>query len=369
MVILVYISIFFISYTYILYPLLLSIFSKKEDNDFSFQTSISFIIPAYNELPIIHEKINNTLAVCGNFEAQIILVSNGSDDGTEDFESDAIIHLRDVIRKGKPNAINKALEIATGNIIIISDANTMITPLSIEKIMSHFENKKIGMVCGEKAFSHHNKEVAVESAYWKYESLLKQNESNFYTVVGAAGELFAIRKELCQAIPENVILDDFYLSMLVAKNGYLVKYEKEAKAKEKPSSSLHEEYSRRVRIASGVMQWLFQYGFKDFWKYNTTLKWQFFSHRFCRWIVSPLSFLGIFISAFFLGQENNLYHYLLFISLGLVSIGWVLQHFKIYSILFYWPFYFVFVHFCLLIGYFKYFFNVHTILWNKATRI
>jgi poly-beta-1,6-N-acetyl-D-glucosamine synthase len=370
MQILFYISLFIIVFTYILYPLGLFFLTKKRVSDIGFSTKfdISIIIPAYNEIEIIEEKVNNTIAICGNYNAQIILVSDGSTDETERFTHPQITHLYQSKREGKPAAINRALKITTGEIIFFTDANTILSDLAIEKIGTHFVNAKVGAVCGEKAFNSINKEVGVEHIYWQLESKLKQAESNYNTVVGAAGELFAIRTELMQPLPENMILDDFYVSMQVAKRGYIITYEPEAKAMEQPSLHLKDEYKRRTRMASGVMQWLIEYGFKDFWKYNLKLKWQFFSHRFCRWILAPLAFVGILISCLIMGKQQVMFYYFVVAVLGLSLVGYLLYFFKIYFKIFYFPFYFIFVHICFLIGYVKYFLNKHTILWDKARR-
>jgi poly-beta-1,6-N-acetyl-D-glucosamine synthase len=370
MFILFYICIFVVFYTYIIYPFLLFLVVKKKiDNKTKYTIkSITIIIPAYNEIEIIKEKITNTIAICKNRNAQIILVSDGSTDGTESFTHPQIKHLHHPEREGKPAAINRALKIATGEIFFFTDANTILSERAIEKICTHFANIKIGAVCGEKTFSSINEEVGVEHMYWQLESKLKQAESNYNTVVGAAGELFAIRKVLMQPLPENVILDDFYISMQVAKLGYIITYEPESKAMEQPSLNLKDEYQRRTRMASGVMQWIIEYGIKDFWKYNAKLKWQFFSHRFCRWIVAPIAFIGILVCCFFMGKQQMLFYYFIFTVLGLSLMGYLLHFFKIYFKIFYLPFYFIFVHFCFLIGYVKYFLNKHTILWHKAKR-
>jgi poly-beta-1,6-N-acetyl-D-glucosamine synthase len=369
MMVLFSISIFIIVYTYFLYPFILYCFPKQTYKPKFNQYTITIIIPAYNEIANIDEKIKNTLAVSENFSVQIILVSNGSNDGTEDYTHPQIIHIKDSERKGKPHAINTAMQFATGAIVILTDANTILQEHTIENLIAKFSDDTIGAVCGEKRFSTIQNSVQAENIYWNLESQLKSLENNYYTVIGAAGELFAIRRTVLQPIPEKMILDDFYLSMQVIQQGFKVAYAKDAIAIEKPSSSLKDEYQRRTRIASGVMQWLIAYGRKDFWNYNKQVKFQFFTHRFCRWILTPIALMIFAITLFYMGIQEPTFFYLGISYFGLCAIGWLLHNLKIYIKLFYFPFYFLFVHICFLVGYSAYFLNKHTILWQKAKRV
>ena len=90
-----------------------------------------------------------------------------------------------------------------------------------------------------------------EGLYWKYESFLKRQDSAFYSVVGAAGELFSVRANLYEPLPHHIILDDFVLSLSIAQKGYRILYEPDAYAMELPSFSIGDEQKRKVRIAAG----------------------------------------------------------------------------------------------------------------------
>src|SRR5262249_38480076 len=132
-------------------------------------------------------------------------------------------------RRGKSSALNRAIDNAKNEILIFSDANTILNKEALNNITRHYQNKKVGGVAGEKkvlSSSQSTDEVgSSEGLYWKYESLLKKIDSDFYSVVGAAGELFSIRRELYEKIPDTIILDDFVISLRVAQRGYRVMYE------------------------------------------------------------------------------------------------------------------------------------------------
>lgn len=96
--------------------------------------------------------------------------------------------------------------------------------------------------------------AATEGVYWKYESKLKELDYRLYSAVGAAGELFAVRRGLWQTLPEDTLLDDFVCSMLIASQGYKIAYCKEAYALETPSADMGEEGKRKKRSRPGGLQ-------------------------------------------------------------------------------------------------------------------
>jgi cellulose synthase/poly-beta-1,6-N-acetylglucosamine synthase-like glycosyltransferase len=135
-----------------------------------------------------------------------------------------------------------------------------------------------------------------EGLYWKYESLLKKLDARLYTVTGAAGELFSIRTELWEELPEDTILDDFVISSRINLKGFRIAYEPAACACELPSASIEEERKRKIRLSAGAFQaMLMTKGLFNFFK-HPVLFFQFFSHRFLRWTLTPLSIPVVLIA-------------------------------------------------------------------------
>ena len=142
----------------------------------------------------------------------------------------------------------------TGDIVIFTDANTQLNNRALKNIVRHFANEKVGVVSGEKRILNRNTDEAAgagEGFYWKYESKLKKWDDELYSVMGAAGELFAIRTRLFEPIPKDSLIEDFYMSFKIVEKGYKIAYEPEAYALEEPSASVKEELKRKVRIAAG----------------------------------------------------------------------------------------------------------------------
>src|SRR5690606_11550963 len=136
---------------------------------------------------------------------------------------------------------------------------------------------------------------AGEGLYWKYESWLKKNDSALYSVVGAAGELFSIRTELYEYVGNNIIVDDFVLSLKICWKGFRILYAPEAYAMEAPSQSMEEEQKRKIRISAGAFQsMVILKDLMNIFKYGV-LSFQYISHRVLRWTICPALLPVIFI--------------------------------------------------------------------------
>ena len=180
-------------------------------------------------------------------------------------------------------------------IVTFSDANTMLNPEAVTEIVRCFEDPQVGCVAGEKRVADAGGAgaAATEGVYWKYESKLKELDYRLYSAVGAAGELFAVRRGLWQTLPEDTLLDDFVCSMLIAAQGYKIAYCKEAYALETPSADMGEEGKRKKRIAAGGLQsvWRLRKLLNPF-RYGV-LWFQYVSHRVLRWTLTPVVLVAL----------------------------------------------------------------------------
>ena len=132
--------------------------------------------------------------------------------------------------------------------------------------------------------------------YWKYESFLKKLDSEFYSVVGAAGELFSLRTELYESAGENVIIEDFVMSLKICMRGYIIKYEPGSFAMEESSPSMKEEEKRKIRISAGAFQaMVLLRGLFNVFKYPA-LSFQFISHRILRWTLCPICLIALLVA-------------------------------------------------------------------------
>ncbi|MDP9042056.1 MAG: glycosyltransferase family 2 protein, partial [Bacteroidota bacterium] len=212
-----------------------------------------------------------------------------------------------------------------------------------------------------------------EGIYWKYESILKKLDSDFYTVVGAAGELLSIRTSLFHEAEENMIIEDFVQSLQICMDGYVIRYEPKAFATETGSISIREEQKRKIRIAAGAFQAM-QVLKKLFNVFRyPVLSFQFISHRVLRWTLSPLCLVLCYLSNALLIYRDSSYFYVVifviqtvFYALGLA--GWLCANRNIKIRALYIPYYFLFMNASVFLGFSRFIRRKHTSVWEKASR-
>lgn len=369
-----------ILYSYVGYPLLLAVLSVFKSRKKQTATQLPFvtvIIAAYNEEAVIGKKIENTLAADYPLEKlQLIVAAQGSTDRTAAIASGFpnVLILQSTERKGKAVAVNEAVAKALHPVVVLTDANTLLTPQTIQRLVLKLNDDSTGAVAGEKKVVNENAvTVSGEGLYWRYESWLKQQETVFYTVVGAAGELFAFKKELFVPIPAHAVTDDFFLSLSVNMQGKKVAYAADAISTEAASLSLKDEWNRKLRIAAGGIQSLFlvKEALNPF-RYPV-LSFQFFSHRVLRWLLCGPAFILLLLSNVMLVNTTSFvcYGFTLLLQIlfyAFAVIGYILSVQKKSFFLFTVPFYIVFMHAAMMAGFVRYFTTGQSVLWEKAQR-
>ncbi len=379
-----WVSLFILLYTYVGYPLLLLILAgnktlfRKATTDKSDDLSpVTLVITAFNEEDIIEEKIRNLQQLDYPEDLlQILFVTDGSTDNTpqivKQYPRFKLLHQPE--RKGKLAAMDRAVEFAGTAIIIFNDANGYLNAESIRRIVRHYSDPKVGAVSGEKkVLQSGNAAGQGEGLYWKYESLLKHLDSQLNTVVGAAGELFSIRRNLYVKLPPDTIIEDFVQSLLLCRRGYVVRYEQEAWSAEAPSLHLPDEIERKIRISAGGFQAISRLsGLLNVFR-HPLLTFQYVSHRVLRWTLAPVSLILLYISNWLLYLYTLADGYLVFALVQTLFylaafLGWVEARNKRKSRLLYVPFYFVLMNWCVFPGFFRFISGRQEAVWKKAAR-
>lgn len=353
--------------------------SKQRSTEITiFQPPVTLVIPAFNEEDFIAQKIKNTETLDYPKELlKVVFVTDGSSDNTPSiiagYPQFILMHSEE--RRGKVAAMNRAMKTITTPYVIFCDANTLLNKDAVKEIVKHYANPEVGGVAGEKKVVDAEKSnIAGESLYWKYESALKKLDSDFYTVVGAAGELFSFRTDLFEEVPEQVLLDDFIISLKICMKGYRVMYEPNAYAMEKPSASIKEEQKRKVRISAGAFQSIIMLkSILNVFKYPQ-LSFLYISHRVLRWAICPFVLPLIFLlNAIIIIQNshNNLYWWpMVFqcIFYCFAIMGWLLLKAGRKTGFLNFPFYFTFMNLSLYLGLVRFLKGNQTVLWEKAKR-
>lgn len=345
-----------------------------------FYPFVSMIIAAYNEEDVIEQKIHNCLDL--NYphdKIEFLFIIDGSTDRTPEivnsfsnqFDFIKLFHQKE--RKGKLNAINRVISETRGSIIVFSDANAMYNKDAIKYLVQPFQFEKVGCVAGEKRVVSKKNELIAEGLYWKYESFLKKLDSEIFSIVGAAGEIFAIRKSLYVSLPENTINEDLILTMNISSKGYRVIYKPKAYAFEYASKTIFDDFIRRLRISIGGIQSIFLLkNLFDIRKYKF-LSFQFISHRILIWTLAPLSLITLFISNILLYNNsiNQFFKFCLYAQLfvyGSALIGLLAELLKTKIFYFNLIFSFILMNFASVTAIFAYPFSKKTNIWKKVER-
>lgn len=340
--------------------------------------NIVHIVPAYNEEETIELKLQNIREIDYPPEkVRHVIIADGSTDGTVDMvrKCPEVQLMYSSERKGKLAAINRALAHIEEDIVVFSDANSMISKGAFRKMMAHMTDGKVGAVAGEKVVKMDGVSDAAsggEGLYWKYESWLKYLESRVHSTIGAAGELFAIRKTLYKSPPSNALTEDFVIVMSIAKQGYRIAYESEARAWEKGSANIKEEMKRKVRISAGGLQSVgILLDLLNPLKYGL-LTWQYISHRALRWTLAPISLVGLLMTnGILISVDQGFYPLFFGLQLSFYALalaGYLLQSKRLRWSFFFVPFYFLFMHVCVVLGWWKLFFGKLSVNWERAER-
>jgi biofilm PGA synthesis N-glycosyltransferase PgaC len=336
------------------------------------------VVAAYNEEGFMAEKIRNTLELqYPASKLNLLFVTDGSTDSTPDIIAayPQIQLLHQPGRSGKIAAVHRAMTAVTTDVVVFTDANTYLNPEALLHICRHYADAKVGAVAGEKRVMSDASADATagEGFYWKYESKLKAWDSELYSVVGAAGELFSIRTALYQPVSPDAILDDFMISLLVAEDGYRVIYEPDAYASETTSANIKEELKRKVRIAAGGIQsiiWLKSL-LNPF--HRPMLSFQYISHRVLRWTVVPfLMILSLLLNIIIVAAGAGWLYQLLLVGqaafYSMALAGWLLERKQIKVKILFIPYYFCMMNYAVIRGIFRYAAGGQSSAWEKSKR-
>lgn len=369
--------IFLLFYVYLFYPFLLYVVAwvkvsgtrlKAEEKVGSY-LSVSMIVSAYNEEEHIKEKIENFLSLDYPTEKIWLLIgSDGSTDGTanlvKSFASERIRLFEYGTRRGKTAVLNDVAKIAKGEIIIFSDADTMYDMNAIKSLVSHFNDKAVGGVCGRLLLDGADGSLASEGLYWRYENYIKEKESEIKTMVGINGQIFAIRRELFEPLPENVITEDQVLGIKILGRGYNILFDKEAIAKERIGTP-REEFNRRVRISAGNFQSI-AFSSKILNPKTGFASFALWSHKILRWF-APFFLIAIFITNLFL--LKILFFKFVFFGQIIFYLTFVIYYgltiLKIKERITEAIYYFITMNLAVLLGFYRFLTNSQKVTWKK----
>ncbi len=379
-----WVCIFLIFYSYLLFPALLHLIARNKTSEPAIPVSdelpdVSVLVAAYNEEGVIGAKIDSILS--GNYPSEKLEILVGSDASTDSTNEKLgqleMIHpeIRVFLfreRTGKPGVVNRLAEKATGEILVITDANVMLDKSSISEMAGYFRKPVIGLVDSQMINTRSKKDgiSRQEKFYISREVRIKHHESIIWgTMMGPFGGCYAVRKSLYKPVPDNFLVDDFFINMSVLRQGYLCISNLNARVYEDVSNDLREEFRRKKRISAGNFQNLSEYSSLLFSRIPG-VAFCFFSHKVVRWFVPFLVILTLGISVI-LGLEHLFFRILAILQIMVLAIpviDYLLRKIKIHIIPLRFISHFVMMNLALLAGFFKYTGGIKSNVWQPTRR-
>jgi cellulose synthase/poly-beta-1,6-N-acetylglucosamine synthase-like glycosyltransferase len=365
-------------YTYVGYAVIipvLALFSSGDVDKNDIEPRVTYLITAYNEEKNIRRKLEGVLALdYPKDRLEVMVASDGSTDRTDDivreFRDRGVVLLRVEGRVGKTFAQNEAVKMATGEIIVFSDATTMYEKDAIRKMVRNYHDPVVGAVSGRYEYLNPTRaSVGIGTVvFWKYENFIKSVQTRIRTITGCCGCIYSVRREAYVPLPADII-SDLVEPLKVIENGYRVVFEPEAIAYEVTTERPSEEFSMRVRVISRAM--------RGIWSVRSLLNpvrypfvsFQLVSHKVLRWLM-PFFLAALFVSSYHL-RGRPLYDmafaaqavfYL--VSLGGLALGALGVRLRVLAL----PLYFCVVNAASIIALFKTVLGRKTVVWETVRR-
>jgi cellulose synthase/poly-beta-1,6-N-acetylglucosamine synthase-like glycosyltransferase len=330
-----------IVYAYMVYPVLLvtlgalrrATVAPPEPNDADLP-SVSVLVVAHNEESVIRERIDNLLALdYPKDRLELVIASDSSRDRTADIVNEysgrGIQLIAFTERTGKSAVLDAVIPRLKGSIAVLSDANTMMEPSAVRRLVRWFQNPRVGVVCGKLVLTDPVTGTNVDSLYWRFETLLKRSEGRLGALLGANGGIYAIRRSVFHGLSHDTIVDDFVIPLLArVRTGCAIIYDESAIAYEETPPEIAVEFRRRARIGAGGFQSL-----GVLWPLldprNGWIALTFFSHKVLRWLC-PFFLLGLAVANLVL-VDSGIYGVTLLVGLVLAAVALLGQYLSLRS--------------------------------------
>lgn len=370
---------FLVVYTYLLYPVVLFLASATARRwgrsavapGGGVLPSVSLVIAAHNEERYLTDKLANLAALdYPRDRLEILFVSDGSTDGTNEIlgraaQAGTITLVTLPSRGGKSNALNQAVPRAKHDVLVFSDAATLFAPDAVRKMVQHFADPRVGVVCGALQFQASAESRQTEGLYWRYESLLRLMESRIGVTLTASGAIYALRRECFVPLSADTLVEDLVVPMTARRLGFRVLYDPNARGTDFAAPTVAGEFSRRVRIATGSFRAL---GGLLRGPLDPVTAFAFVSHKLLRWML-PFLLIGMLVTSAAM-VDSPLYRALF--VLQVLFYAWALAGYLLrpriqrirYALV---PYYLLAIHLAFLVGFVRYLCGRREIEWRQVS--
>lgn len=347
---------------------------------------VSVLMAVHNEEKVIAQKLASLQAQdYPTDRLRIFIGSDNSSDQTNEIVAgfeDKKFELQFLPfqhRQGKPGVINQLATLASEqealssqHIFIITDASVMLSPQVVRHLVKHFKHPQLAIVDAQMIHTGMTEmDISeAENSYISWEGQLKYYESVLWKkMIGPFGGCYALRSDFFVPVPDNFLVDDFYITLEAFKRGGLAIKEPKAVCYEPVGHELQEEFKRKARISAGNLQNMFR--FPELWLPPIGLpNFPFFSHKILRWL-GPIWLILLLLCSGLL--SSNLFYASLFAMLcglyfGVPLLDGILQRRQLNGTLLRSVRYFLMMNLALLAGYIRYAKGIKSNVWQPPKR-
>ncbi len=307
-----WLSLAVIAYTYVGYPIIMYLLARLRPRPWQsapVERTVSVVMAVHNGARLLRGQIEHLASLDPRYVREIIIVSDGSSDGTAEILGEVseprfkTIVLED--QGGKATALNHGIAVATGEILLFVDIRPKIAEGAIAQLLSNFADPSVGCVAGELVLNsagHDAAASAVSGVYWRYEQWIRNCEAAWDSPVGVYGGFYAARRELVTQYPAGIILDDMFQPLAIVRQGYRSVLDRAAFVMDTWPEKMTGEFQRKVRTLAGNYQlvslapWVLS-------GQNRVL-FQLVSHKLLRLVVPYLFALSL-LSSTWLGVDSH----------------------------------------------------------------
>jgi len=296
-------------YTYVGYPLLVGVlarlFPMKVREDDAYLPTVTACIPVYNVASYLPAKLDSLIAL--DYPAdklEILIYSDGSTDETDDIarayaaRDSRVKLIKSETRSGKPVGVNRMLDVATGEVLLMTDARQPLVPGALRALVEKLADPRVACVSGNLVL----RGEAGAGAYWRYENWIRLREARFRGMVGVTGPIYAIRRADMAKLPLDVILDDMWVPMRLRLEGRTILFAEEAIAYDDAFGDKR-EYGRKVRTLAGNYQ-LFALLPALLVPFRNPSWFEIFSHKLLR-LVCPFALVALLVASMSAAMTNS----------------------------------------------------------------
>ncbi len=301
-----------VAYTYAGYPAVMAVLARVRPRPWRRVVeprSVSVVMAVHNGAHLLGGQIEHLLSLPESYVREVIVVSDGSTDGTAEVLTEARgSRLRSILlpeRVGKASALNAGMGTVTSEIVLFIDIRPRVAEGAIERLMSSFADPTVGCVAGELVLDSSGLDAAasaVSGVYWRYEQWIRNCEAAFDSPVGVYGGFYAARRALLSPFPPGIVLDDMFQPLSIVRQGYRSVLDREAVVLDAWPGKVAGEFQRKVRTLAGNFElvWLAPWTLS----FQNRVLFQLVSHKLLRLVV-PYCFVGMLVSASWLGRFSG----------------------------------------------------------------